>query len=123
MVAPVQSSRSYRRPTSPKALGHAPPFPSPPVGKGTIGSISGLQHRMIDVPGWIGLPELMVILVVVLLLFGPKRLPEMGRSVGRGMRELKESMTSMSLSDQEEKGSGTLSDVSAAPAAKRENSG
>ncbi len=32
-------------------------------------------------------------LVVVLLIFGPKRLPEMGRSLGRGMREFKDSIT------------------------------
>ncbi len=44
-------------------------------------------------PGWIGFPELLVLLVVVLLVFGPKRLPEMGRSLGRGMREFKDSIT------------------------------
>jgi sec-independent protein translocase protein TatA len=44
-------------------------------------------------PGWIGLPELIVLLVVLLLIFGPKRLPEMGRSLGRGMREFKDSVT------------------------------
>ena len=44
-------------------------------------------------PGWIGLPELLILLVVVLIFFGPKRLPEMGRSLGRGMREFKDSVT------------------------------
>jgi sec-independent protein translocase protein TatA len=44
-------------------------------------------------PGWIGFPELLVLLLVVLLVFGPKRLPEMGRSLGRGMREFKDSIT------------------------------
>jgi sec-independent protein translocase protein TatA len=44
-------------------------------------------------PGWIGLPELVVLLVVLLLIFGPKRLPEMGRSLGKGMREFKDSVT------------------------------
>ncbi len=44
-------------------------------------------------PGWIGFPELLVLCLVLLLLFGPKRLPEMGRSLGRGMREFKESVT------------------------------
>jgi sec-independent protein translocase protein TatA len=44
-------------------------------------------------PGWIGLPELLLLLLVVLLLFGPKRLPEMGRSLGKGMREFKDSIT------------------------------
>ena len=40
-------------------------------------------------PGWIGVPELLILLLVVLLVFGPKKLPEMGRSLGRGMREFK----------------------------------
>jgi sec-independent protein translocase protein TatA len=44
-------------------------------------------------PGWIGLPELIVLLVVLLLIFGPKRLPEMGRSLGKGMREFKDSIS------------------------------
>jgi sec-independent protein translocase protein TatA len=44
-------------------------------------------------PGWIGFPELLILLVAVLLIFGPKRLPEMGRSLGKGMREFKDSIT------------------------------
>jgi sec-independent protein translocase protein TatA len=44
-------------------------------------------------PGWIGPWELAILLVVVLLVFGPKRLPEMGKSLGRGMREFKNSIT------------------------------
>ncbi len=44
-------------------------------------------------PGWIGPWELAILLVIVLLVFGPKRLPEMGRSLGRGMREFKSSIT------------------------------
>ena len=44
-------------------------------------------------PGWIGFPELIVLLIVLLLIFEPKRLPEMGRSLGKGMREFKDSLT------------------------------
>jgi sec-independent protein translocase protein TatA len=44
-------------------------------------------------PSWIGLPELLILLVIILLIFGPKKLPEMGRSLGRGMREFKDSVT------------------------------
>jgi sec-independent protein translocase protein TatA len=40
----------------------------------------------------IGAPELIVILVIALIVLGPKRLPEVGRSVGKGMREFKESL-------------------------------
>lgn len=44
-------------------------------------------------PGFIGLPELILLGLVLLVIFGPKRLPEMGRSLGRGMREFKDSVT------------------------------
>ena len=37
--------------------------------------------------------EVFLVLLVVLLVFGPKRLPEMGRSLGRGIREFKDSVT------------------------------
>jgi sec-independent protein translocase protein TatA len=37
--------------------------------------------------------ELIIILVVVLVIFGPKRLPDLGRSLGKGMREFKDSVT------------------------------
>ena len=40
----------------------------------------------------VGISGLIVILVVALLVFGPKRLPEIGRSVGKGMREFKDSI-------------------------------
>ncbi len=45
-------------------------------------------------PFGIGIWELLVLGIVVLLVFGPKRLPEMGRSLGRGMREFKDSISS-----------------------------
>jgi sec-independent protein translocase protein TatA len=45
------------------------------------------------VPGFIGIPEIILLLVVLLLIFGPKRLPEIGRSLGRGMREFKDSIS------------------------------
>ncbi len=57
-------------------------------------------HEERENPGTLGLVpfgvsiwEILILLVVVLLLFGPKRLPEMGRSLGRGMREFKDSIT------------------------------
>jgi sec-independent protein translocase protein TatA len=45
------------------------------------------------VPFGIGLPELLIVLLIILLLFGARRLPEMGRSLGQGMREFKDSVT------------------------------
>jgi sec-independent protein translocase protein TatA len=44
-------------------------------------------------PSFIGFPELIVLIIVLLLIFGPKRLPEIGKSMGRGMREFKDSVT------------------------------
>jgi sec-independent protein translocase protein TatA len=44
-------------------------------------------------PGFIGFPELLLLGVVALLLFGPKRLPEMGRGLGKGLREFKDSVS------------------------------
>jgi sec-independent protein translocase protein TatA len=44
-------------------------------------------------PGWISPWELLILLAVVLLVFGPKRLPEMGRSLGKGLREFKDSVS------------------------------
>ncbi|MEX2212413.1 MAG: twin-arginine translocase TatA/TatE family subunit [Gaiellaceae bacterium] len=44
-------------------------------------------------PSGISIWEIMILLLVALLIFGPKRLPEMGRSLGRGLREFKDSVT------------------------------
>ena len=41
--------------------------------------------------GNIGLPEMMLIMAIALLVFGPKKLPEVGRSIGKAMREFKKS--------------------------------
>jgi sec-independent protein translocase protein TatA len=44
----------------------------------------------------LGPPEIFVILVLLLVLFGAKRLPELGRSIGQGMREFRKSMREIS---------------------------
>jgi sec-independent protein translocase protein TatA len=41
----------------------------------------------------IGPTELLIVLAIVLLIFGPKRLPHLGRQLGAGMREFKDSIT------------------------------
>jgi sec-independent protein translocase protein TatA len=43
--------------------------------------------------GWFGPWELLILVLIVLLVFGPKRLPEIGRGLGKGMREFKDSVT------------------------------
>ena len=40
--------------------------------------------------GKLGLPELLIILVIVILIFGANRLPEIGRGIGRGIRNFKD---------------------------------
>jgi sec-independent protein translocase protein TatA len=50
----------------------------------------------------IGPLELAIVLVVVLLIFGPKRLPGLGRQLGTGMREFKESITGKDKHDEDD---------------------
>jgi sec-independent protein translocase protein TatA len=54
-------------------------------------------------PGWVSIPEIILLLVVVLLIFGPKRVPEIGRSLGKGMREFKQSITGKDDEDAQER--------------------
>ena len=49
-------------------------------------------------PFGVGFPELIILLLVLLLVFGAKRLPEMGRSLGKGMREFKDGVSGMEAS-------------------------
>ncbi|HEX8854756.1 MAG TPA: twin-arginine translocase TatA/TatE family subunit [Thermoleophilaceae bacterium] len=51
----------------------------------------------------IGPLEIIIVLVIVLVIFGPKRLPELGRSMGRGMREFKDSITGNDKDDEEDR--------------------
>ena len=67
--------------------------------------------------GSIGMPELILIFVVSLLVFGPKRLPEMGRQLGKAMREFKDSVTGDSKDDEDTALPPAEPVVPAAPAA------
>ena len=53
-------------------------------------------------PGNIGPMELIIVLVIALIVLGPKRLPEVGRSVGKGMREFKDSLNGITDDDDED---------------------
>jgi sec-independent protein translocase protein TatA len=50
----------------------------------------------------IGAPELVIILVILLLLFGAKKLPEMARSIGKSTKEFKKGMTEAASDEDEE---------------------
>jgi sec-independent protein translocase protein TatA len=49
--------------------------------------------------GSIGVPELLIVLAIVVLILGPKRIPRAGRAIGSGIREFKDSITKNSDDD------------------------
>jgi sec-independent protein translocase protein TatA len=49
----------------------------------------------------VGPLEIAVVLIIVLIIFGPKRLPELGQSMGRGIREFKSSLSGDSKEDKD----------------------
>jgi sec-independent protein translocase protein TatA len=71
--------------------------------------------------GKIGIQELVLILALALILFGPRKLPEIGRSIGQGLREFKkatnEMQKSVSLDGEEEDKAKSNSSVESDPAA------
>ena len=56
----------------------------------------------------IGPTELIIVLVIVLLIFGPKRLPGLGKQLGSGMREFKDSITGKEGKDDDEDDRGNV---------------
>lgn len=65
-------------------------------------------------PGNIGLPEIAIVLVIALLVFGPKRLPELGKSLGNGIREFKGSISGEN-DDDEPKAKEAIASAPTAP--------
>jgi sec-independent protein translocase protein TatA len=59
--------------------------------------------------------DLIIVLVIVLLFLGPKRLPGLGRSLGQGMREFKDSITGDSKHDEADKPELTQSSTTSEP--------
>jgi sec-independent protein translocase protein TatA len=53
--------------------------------------------------GKLGLPELLIILVIVILIFGANRLPEIGRGIGRGIRNFKDATKNGQDKDKDDK--------------------
>ena len=58
----------------------------------------------------IGFPELMVVLAIALIVLGPKKLPDFGRSLGRGMREFKGALSGEDDDDRDERDRGSAAD-------------
>lgn len=52
---------------------------------GFLGNIALVQYA-----GWIGTPEIIIIVVIILLLFGGKKIPELMRGLGKGVKEFKD---------------------------------
>jgi sec-independent protein translocase protein TatA len=50
----------------------------------------------------VGPLELIIVLAIALIVLGPKKLPEFGRSIGSGMREFKDSLTSSTSRDEDD---------------------
>ena len=53
--------------------------------------------------GWIGTPEIIIIVVVIVLLFGGRKIPELMRGVGKGIKEFKEGINEDTGDKKEEK--------------------
>ena len=53
-------------------------------------------------PGNIGPLEIIVVLIIALVVFGPKRLPELGSSLGRGIREFRNTVTGDKANDDDD---------------------
>ncbi len=72
--------------------------------------------------GGIGPMELVIVLVIALIILGPKRLPEVGRSIGNGMREFKDSISGNNKDDDDDEiaihSTTTTTPSSTTPAAK-----
>ncbi len=68
-----------------------------PVDLSNVTDVAGIPltaaGTLRPMPFGIGIWELLILLLVLLLVFGPKRLPEMGRQLGKGMREFRDSVS------------------------------
>ncbi len=52
--------------------------------------IMNIDTTILQQAGWLGTPEIVIIVIVVILLFGGKKIPELMRGLGKGIKEFKE---------------------------------
>lgn len=64
----------------------------------------------------VGPTELIIVLVIALVVFGPKRLPDLGRSLGHGMREFKDSISGSAKNNDDDDEPAELGSHAQAPA-------
>jgi sec-independent protein translocase protein TatA len=74
-----------------------------------VESVTGVTNMF----GPIGMPELIVIFLVALLVFGPRKLPELGKSLGRGLAEFKRASDDLkrTIEDEIEQGKHQVSEI------------
>jgi sec-independent protein translocase protein TatA len=61
-----------------------------------------MEVRLAALPFGLGVTELIIILVIILILFGPKRLPALGKSIGKTMRSIREGAEESSEDEDDE---------------------
>jgi sec-independent protein translocase protein TatA len=65
-------------------------------------------------------PELIVLVIILLLVFGPKRLPKMGNDIGKGIREFKKGIDEVTSTDTKENNSDKISSQKSLSSARAE---
>jgi sec-independent protein translocase protein TatA len=65
---------------------------------------------VVQAAGWLGTPEIIIIVVVILLLFGGRKIPELMKGLGKGMKEFKDGIGGED-EKKEEKGEGEKADA------------
>jgi sec-independent protein translocase protein TatA len=64
--------------------------------------MAALSDLALPLIGWPSGPELIIALVIILILFGPKQLPKIGRALGGGIKEFKDGLKTGNLDEEEE---------------------
>jgi sec-independent protein translocase protein TatA len=84
-----------------------------------IGDKTPLPGSMVQMLGNIGPLEIVVVLIIALIVFGPKRLPELGSSLGRGIREFRGAVTGEKPDDDADDDVKAIAATKPAPAAEQ----